>query len=467
MASSSPQAPPRRGAVPEAMALRPPDRVGRAAAPTAGSDSARSAAACNGTRERARPKYPQGQGFIAPTSMNRAGKIAVRAARAIRDAALFQRLAQHLQHAALELRHLVEEQHAVVREADFARPRLRAAADQRDVRDRVVRRPKRPRASRPAPGGSSPATEWIAVTSSASSKVSGGRIPGSRRAIIVLPAPGGPTSSRLCPPAAAISSARRASVWPRTSAKSPCRSRDAAASACGRDGARPAARSGAFERARRLGERRDRDDRRSPPTTAASRGIRRAAAAGPPSRRAARQPQSAGRRAPAESAPSSDSSPSSIQSSICAPLDQALGGENAERDRQVERRAGLAHVGRRQVDGDAVRRETRSRNCGWRCAPGRGFRARWRRASPTIVKTGQAERHVDLDVDRTGFDAEDGGGSAAWRARVVEGVSCKRRAAERDSASAVALGQRQSDHGARRYAERPPVVRRSRSQQLQ
>ena len=30
-----------------------------------------------------------------------------------------------------------------------------------------------------------------------------------------LPVPGGPTSSELCPPAAAISSARRASAWPR------------------------------------------------------------------------------------------------------------------------------------------------------------------------------------------------------------------------------------------------------------
>ena len=36
-------------------------------------------------------------------------------------------------------------------------------------------------------------------------------LPATRRAIIVLPAPGGPTSRRLCPPAAAISSARRAS----------------------------------------------------------------------------------------------------------------------------------------------------------------------------------------------------------------------------------------------------------------
>ena len=59
------------------------------------------------------------------------------------------------------------------------------------------------------PAGSVPATEWMRVTSSASSRVSGGRMPGSRRPSIVLPVPGGPASSTLCSPAAASSSARR------------------------------------------------------------------------------------------------------------------------------------------------------------------------------------------------------------------------------------------------------------------
>ena len=49
---------------------------------------------------------------------------------------------------------------------------------------------------------------------------SGGRIEGRRRPSIVLPVPGGPASSRLWPPAAASSSARRARSWPRTSARS-------------------------------------------------------------------------------------------------------------------------------------------------------------------------------------------------------------------------------------------------------
>ncbi len=47
---------------------------------------------------------------------------------------------------------------------------------------------------------SMPATEWIRVTSSASAIESGGRIPGSRRASIVFPVPGGPAKRRLWPP---------------------------------------------------------------------------------------------------------------------------------------------------------------------------------------------------------------------------------------------------------------------------
>ena len=97
---------------------------------------------------------------------------------------------------------------------------MRAAADQRRFRHRVVRRAKRPHGRQAAPAGSSPATECTVVTSSDSSKVSGGSSPGRRLASIVLPAPGGPTSSRLWPPAAATSSARRPSACPCTSARS-------------------------------------------------------------------------------------------------------------------------------------------------------------------------------------------------------------------------------------------------------
>jgi hypothetical protein len=69
-------------------------------------------------------------------------------------------------------------------------------------------------------GDSLPAMEWMAVTSSASFGVSGGNSPVMRSANMVLPVPGGPTSSRLCAPAAETSSAHRASGWPTTSARS-------------------------------------------------------------------------------------------------------------------------------------------------------------------------------------------------------------------------------------------------------
>ena len=58
------------------------------------------------------------------------------------------------------------------------------------------------------------------MTSSASSTSRGGKIVGSRRASIVLPTPGGPTSNKWCPPAAAVASAIRALGRPRTSERS-------------------------------------------------------------------------------------------------------------------------------------------------------------------------------------------------------------------------------------------------------
>jgi hypothetical protein len=72
----------------------------------------------------------------------------------------------------------------------------------------------------PCSASSTPATEWILVVSSASSKLSGARIDGSRLASMVFPEPGGPIIRMLWPPAAATSSARLATCCPRTSLKS-------------------------------------------------------------------------------------------------------------------------------------------------------------------------------------------------------------------------------------------------------
>ena len=119
-----------------------------------------------------------------------------------------------------ELGQLVEEQHAVVRQRDLARPRRRRR-----------RRPAPPRwpngaARETAAGRSAPASKpalaspCSAALASASSSSIGGRMPGRRCASIDLPVPGGPIISRLCPPAAAISSARLAPAWPFTSRRS-------------------------------------------------------------------------------------------------------------------------------------------------------------------------------------------------------------------------------------------------------
>ena len=59
------------------------------------------------------------------------------------DDAVLERLAQDVERAALEFRHLVEQQHAVMRQADLAGPGLWAAADERGRRDGVMRRAKR------------------------------------------------------------------------------------------------------------------------------------------------------------------------------------------------------------------------------------------------------------------------------------------------------------------------------------
>ena len=135
-----------------------------------------------------------------------------------RDAADLERLAQRFQALRWNSR-LVEEQHALVRERDLARARVRAAADH--GRDGVAwcglrngrRSVRRPSCRRPA-------TLATMLTSRISAGSSGGSSPGRRAASIDLPAPGGPISRRLWLPAAAISSARLAVSWPLMSVSS-------------------------------------------------------------------------------------------------------------------------------------------------------------------------------------------------------------------------------------------------------
>ncbi len=97
----------------------------------------------------------------------------------------------------VEFGEFVEEQHAVMGERHFARPRAQAAADQSRHRWRNDAAQRNGRRLVSEPPSISPATEAIIETSSNSSGVSGGRIEGSRAASIDLPEPGGPTISRL------------------------------------------------------------------------------------------------------------------------------------------------------------------------------------------------------------------------------------------------------------------------------
>jgi hypothetical protein len=117
-----------------------------------------------------------------------------------RDDAVLERLAQRFEHVATELRQLVEEQHAVVRQRHLAGANVGPAAEQARTRTGVVRGAQ----GAPFAGGNDrPAAACTCSTARRSAGDSGGRRPGSRRSSALLPVPGGPTNSRLWPPAAA------------------------------------------------------------------------------------------------------------------------------------------------------------------------------------------------------------------------------------------------------------------------
>ena len=87
-------------------------------------------------------------------------------------------------------------------------------------------------------------------------------------------------------------------------------------------------------------------------------------------------------------------------------------GEQAQRDRQVERRPGLPHVGRREVDGDAMVGEVEAgvANRGSDAVPAL---AHGRIGQPDHGEVGEPERNVDLDVDRIRLDPEHRGAAKA------------------------------------------------------
>ena len=149
---------------------------------------------------------PAGAGVRRGDEHEAAGQALPGAGPGDRHPAGLQRRPQRLERVAPELAELVEEEDAAVGQGRLARPRRVAAADQAGGADRVVRRAERPAAPRAAREAGR--RRWRSAPPPAPPRgASGGRIEGSRLAASDLPAPGGPTISRLWPPAAATSSA--------------------------------------------------------------------------------------------------------------------------------------------------------------------------------------------------------------------------------------------------------------------
>ena len=259
----------------------------------------------------------------------------------------------------------------------------------------------------PAPGGGaraigpSPATDATIVAASAAASSSGGRSPGSSGRAASCPSPGGPTSSSPWPPASAISSARRASSCPRTSARSGT-SPGIGGLAAGRGATGLVARrppsstrggpAGSRVRRRdRTASTASRERRHADDLDARRRAAPRRRPSGrdhDPPRRPRRASAATIGRTPGtgRTSPPSDSSPmSAIRPGAGADLLRAE--EDPDRDREIERGAGLAQVGRREVDRDPPRRMA---NPALRIAPRTRSRASWRAASarPTIVNPG-------------------------------------------------------------------------------
>ncbi len=247
-----------------------------------------------------------------------------------------------------------------------------------------------------APPVSTPATLWIMLTSSASRGDRGGSSPGSRCASIDLPEPGGPTINRLCAPAAATSSARLAASCPLMSARSG--NGPSSRGAAGSGGVSTCSPLKWLMSASRVG--------------AARISTSPAQAASPPDASgqispspAACAPMAAGKRA-------RDRRDRAVQGQLaeCRVARHLLArqrlhrDQQAERDRQVEMAAFLQHVGGRQVDRDALRRQAEAERAQRRAHALPALADRLVRQADD-GEGGQPVRHRDLHVDHQGIDA--------------------------------------------------------------
>ena len=93
----------------------------------------------------------------------------------------------------------------------------------------------------------------------------------------------------------------------------------------------------------------------------------------------------------------------------CRRVDDARRAEHPDGDGDVIRGAVLAEIGGRQVDGDPARRQLEAAVL-QRAADPDAPLAHPGVRQPDDVAAGEADRHVDLDVDRSGFDSHHGCG---------------------------------------------------------
>ncbi len=110
---------------------------------------------------------------------------------------ILQGLPQRLENVPSILRELVQEQDALVRQADFSGSGDRPSSHEAGVTHRVVGSSKRPPHQKRAPGRHEPRDRMDLRDLDGLGHRRGDRMPGRRRASMVFPDPGGPNRSRL------------------------------------------------------------------------------------------------------------------------------------------------------------------------------------------------------------------------------------------------------------------------------
>ena len=281
------------------------------------------------------------------------------------DLAGFDRLAQGFQHRAREFGEFVQEQHAVMRQADLARFGALARRRRWPPSRRCDAVRGRAACAQMPPSSSSPDSEWIIEVSSASAGVKRRQDAGH---------PGG--QHRLARRRASRPSAGDGARQPRFRARAwrvpgPSRRADRGAPWSRVDLARLAGRdrrlAGEVAHAPRPGWRRRSPGWRRP------RPPRRPQALGHRRSRSCSAAAIAAGSAPitGTSRPSSDNSPSATVRLDLVARQDVDRGQQRQRDRQVEMRALLGQVGGREVDGDPFRRQRDRQRRRGRRAPGR------------------------------------------------------------------------------------------------